>query len=199
MLTHNLESTLDRNPHHISSFPFVKPCARRQSDLVIDLHRALSTSYKTIHNMAPPDTTAIAELLTKGPFRVDIGRKQLTLAFAELYLAATTDAAKPKLVWEIEKGYPRYYVPLDSLHQNIKALFSTTEWQNGETECATIGAKVEHIDTVNGKGNDAAADIERLTIGDKSTTWVRFTSGQFKDHIRFERSEIGSWACRPLS
>ena len=45
--------------------------------------------------------------------------------------------------------------------------------------------------------NRSQAVIERLTVGSKSTTWVRFLEGPFKDFARFERSEIG-WLSFPF-
>lgn len=147
--------------------------------------------------MASIDKTSIAKLLDEGPFRVDIGRKQLTLAFAGLYLASTTDDAKPKLVWEAEKGYPRYYVPVATLHPSVRSKNTGGSADNGSTNGAVKDVKVESLDTIKASGKDGAAVIERVSIGDRSTTWVRFTSGEFKDFVRFERSEIGeckSWS-----
>ncbi|PMD47000.1 hypothetical protein L207DRAFT_150067 [Hyaloscypha variabilis F] len=70
--------------------------------------------------MSSPLLTKVSRILSKGPARSEIGRKQLTLAFGGLYLASTTAAAKPLLVWEEEKGYARYYIPGESLHSDIK-------------------------------------------------------------------------------
>jgi hypothetical protein len=140
--------------------------------------------------MAPPDVATIITILTHGPHRQEIGRKQLTLAFAGLYIASTTLSAKPALVWETEKGYPRYYVPTESLHVDIKTHLGEPD-SNGKTNGHQSSVGIETVETVKGKGNEAQAVIERLTVGARSTTWVRFLEGPLKGFVRFERSEIG--------
>ena len=147
--------------------------------------------------MAPIDKDALADLLTNGQHRSLIGGKQLTLAFGGLYIASTTLPAKPLLVWETEKGYPRYYVPIESLHNDIKAQL-TAQAKSGATNGHVVGqkdtaaeVKLEKIDEVKGKGNDSAAVIERLSVGSRSTYWVRFVEGPLMGFVRFERDEIG--------
>ena len=143
--------------------------------------------------MAPIDNSAVTELLTNGAHRSLVGTKRLTLAFGGLYIASTTVSAKPLLVWETEKGfYPRYYVPTDSLHADIKAGISAKSVDsNGSNGQNNKSVQIDVIETIKGKGNDAEAVIERLTIGPRSTTWVRFVKGPSKDYVRFEKDEIG--------
>lgn len=126
----------------------------------------------------------IAWLLVNGPNRVEVGRKQLTLAFGGLYLASTTLSSKPLLVWETEKGYPRYYVPTESLHGDVKAHVSGEEGKEK-------GLDIKVVKGDSATTEDAAAVIERLSVGEKSTTWVRFLKGPLDGFIRFERSEFG--------
>ena len=57
---------------------------------------------------------------------------------------------------------------------------------NGKPEIDVV-----KVDSVTSKDNKSVAVIERLSVGSKSTTWVQFVEGPFKDFIRFERSEIG--------
>ncbi|KAK5171986.1 uncharacterized protein LTR77_003623 [Saxophila tyrrhenica] len=132
------------------------------------------------------DTDLLKSLLAKGPPKSLGSSRELTLALGDLYIASTTLKAKPLLVWETESGYPRYYIPFDSLHQDIKAAFATGFSEGGPD------VKLEVVNNVKGE-NDAEAVIERLSIGSKSTTWVRFTGGPLKDLIRFERQEIDEW------
>jgi hypothetical protein len=140
--------------------------------------------------MSPPDTSTVVELLDNGPHRSEVGRKQLTLAFGGIYIASTTAIAKPYMVWETEKGYPRYHVPVEALHDDIKVYLSGSKSGSGTTN-GHASAAVTAIETVKGKVNNSQAVIERLTIGMKTTTWVRFVEGPLKGLIRFERSEIG--------
>ena len=144
--------------------------------------------------MSPPDSATIVNLLTNGPHRTEVGHKQLTLAFGGLYIASTTTSAKPYLVWEAEKGYPRYYIPSESLHADIKSRLKDADSgsirQNGHKAPEGPVDLIE-VETVNGKGNKSQAFIERLTVGCRTTTWVRFVEGPLKGLIRFERSEIG--------
>lgn len=144
--------------------------------------------------MSPPDEAAVTDLLTKGPHRSEVGRKQLTLAFGGFYVASTTLSAPPALVWETEKGYPRYYIPTESLHEDVKRHLADPESHDGKLNghaSAKSRVDVTRIKTVNSKGDVARAVIEKLTIGSKSTTWVRFVEGEWKGFIRFERNEIG--------
>jgi hypothetical protein len=142
--------------------------------------------------MSTSVSAEITGLVSNGPHRSEVGRKQLTIALAGLYIASTTASAKPLLVWETEKGYPRYYIPTESLHGDVKQYLTGSESSqdkvNGNGKPRVDVAKV---DSVANKDNKSAAVIERLSVGSKSTTWVRFVEGPFKDFIRFERSEIG--------
>ncbi|KAF1814742.1 DUF427-domain-containing protein [Eremomyces bilateralis CBS 781.70] len=133
--------------------------------------------------MSPPDVVAVTELLNQTPFRILTGGKQLTLAFGGLYIASTTLAAKPLLIWETEKGYPRYYIPIESLHADIQSHLASSS--------PGTSVSLATVDTVNCNGSQAV--IERLTVGSKTTPWVRFLEGPLKGHIRFERSEIDDW------
>lgn len=144
--------------------------------------------------MSSSDRAAIIDVLTHGPYRSDVGRKQLTLAFGGLYIASTTASAKPQLVWETEKGYPRYYVPIESLHADIKRYLTGQEYVEDTTnghKPSGLAVEVAAIETVKGKNSDSQAIIERVTVGSQSSTWVRFVEGPLKGLIRFERSEIG--------
>ncbi|KAG0648789.1 hypothetical protein D0Z07_5033 [Hyphodiscus hymeniophilus] len=132
----------------------------------------------------------ITHLTSNGAAKSEIGGKQLTLALGGLYIASTTNAAKPLLVWEEEKGYARYYIPTESLHDSIKALLAESPSTNGH---AGPKVKLVNVETLTSKGGEPQALIERLTVGSKSTTWARFVDGPFKDFIRFERNEIDDW------
>lgn len=127
------------------------------------------------------------ETLTKPPFRNLTATKQLTLAFGGLYIARTTVTAKPLLIWETEKAYPRYYVPTTSLHPDIRAQLS------GDSNRASNGhdkqVQLMQVDTA--KGGSGEAVVERLSVGSKSTHWYRFTQGPLKDYIRFEKDDLG--------
>lgn len=138
--------------------------------------------------MSTPAPTAITEIVSNGPYRLEVGRKQLTLAFGGLYIASTTASSKPLLVWEAEKGYARYYIPTESLHDGIKLQLT-----GSGSGAATPGLSIDvaKIDTVTSQDKKSQAVIERLTIGSKATTWVRFVEGPLNGFIRFERSEIG--------
>ena len=135
---------------------------------------------------APPD---VAHLPTYGPHRSEIGRKQLTLAFGGAYIASTTALAKPLLVWETEKAYARYYIPTESLLAEIKQRLDGTG--SGLSKESGVGIEVAKGDSAKSEETGSQAVIERLKVGSKSTTWVRFTEGPLKGFIRFERSEIG--------
>lgn len=138
--------------------------------------------------MPPSDPVTITHLVTDGPARSEVGHKQLTLALGGLYIASTTASAKPLLVWEAEKGYARYYIPTESLHDDIKQHLAGSESDRGDSEQSI---EVVKVDSVTGEDNKSHAVIERLTVGSKSTTWARFVEGPLKGFIRFERSEIG--------
>jgi hypothetical protein len=140
--------------------------------------------------MAVPDAVSVVDLLTHGPRRFETGRKQVTLVLGGLYIASTTVSAKPKLVWETEKGYGRYYIPVEALQGEIRSQLNGFPFTN-DHQAQKVSLKIEKIETVNGRGNDSKAVIEKLIVGEKRTTWVRFLEGPFKNFIRFERHEIG--------
>lgn len=145
--------------------------------------------------MSSPDRATAIDLLTHGPFRSDVGRKQLTLAFGGLYIASTTALARPQLVWETEKGYPRYYIPTASLHADIRSYLIGPEYEQSKTngnKASGLSVEITAIETVKGKNSDSQAIIERLTVGSKTTKWVRFVGGSLDGLIRFERNEIGT-------
>ena len=129
--------------------------------------------------MSSQISEVVAGLVSNGPHRSQVGRKQLTLALGGLYIASTTLTAKPLLVWETETGYPRYYIPTETLHDEIKKTVS------GSPGRGSSGVGVAAVETLEG------AVVERLTVGSKATTWVRFLEGPLKGLVRFERSEIG--------
>ena len=147
---------------------------------------------KLIATMSQIDKSALEKLITNGPNRSLVGGKQLTLAFGGLYIASTTLKAKPLLVWETESGYPRYYVPIESLHEDIKSQlgYSKDSKANG-AQSSGKAVKLEVVDSVEGKSTDSKALIEKLTIGSRSSTWTRFVEGPLMGFVRFERNEIG--------
>jgi len=135
------------------------------------------------------------ELISELPHRYELGGKQLTLALGGLYIASTTKTSKPFLVWETARSPLRYYIPTASLHDDIRWTVLSNE---PPARKGGVDIKVEVIDSVTGelKGapfddNKTEAVVERLTVGEKSTTWVRFLSAPFKDYIRIERNELG--------
>jgi hypothetical protein len=147
---------------------------------------------KPISTMSQIDKSALEKLLTDGPNRSLVGGKQLTLAFAGVYIASTTLKAKPLLVWETQSGYPRYYVPIESLHEDIKSQLGYSQDSNANgSQGSGKDIKLEVIDSVQGKSTDSKALIEKLTIGSRSSTWTRFVEGPLMGFVRFERKEIG--------
>ena len=137
--------------------------------------------------MTSIDRSAVLKLLNNGPDRTLVGGKQLTLAFGGLYIASTTLKAKPLLVWEADSGYARYYVPTEALHSSIvKKISDGASKTSGDGPDVTL----EKVDEIKGD-KDAAAVIEKVTIGSKSTAWVRFTEGNLKDLVRFEAKDMG--------
>lgn len=145
--------------------------------------------------MSSPDSSTIVHLLENGPHRFQVGRKQLTLAFAGHYIVSTTQTAKPLLVWESEKGYARYYVPVQTLHADIKQQLTETDDDSKKDTDGSIAIRtpvvVEILEKVSSGNAQAQALVEKITLGARTTTWVRFTEGILKGHIRFERNEIG--------
>lgn len=141
--------------------------------------------------MAPIDKDTLTKLLTNGQHRSLIGGKQLTLAFGGVYIASTTLTAKPLLIWETETGYPRYYVPIESLHGAIRAQLSKSVANGQSDNQSKPEIRLEVIDSAEGRDTDSKAVIERLTVDAKSTNWVRFTEGPLMGFVRFEKDEIG--------
>lgn len=149
--------------------------------------------------MSSPDTATINHILQNGPHKSEVGRKQLTLALGGHYIASTTLSAKPFLVWESEKGYARYYLPVESLHNDIRKSLSHLDAApnkevNGQA-AINIPVTVDVVERFQVKGKHTQALVEKVTVGSRSTTWVRFVEGELKGLIRFERSEIG----KPIS
>lgn len=135
--------------------------------------------------------TTVIDLLNNPPFRILPASKQLTLAFGGIYIASTTVAAKPLLVWETERGYPRYYISTESLHDDIKPHIRDSFY---ECEIFILGKEA----TMGGTGrvipsptDGPQAVIERLRMEGRWMSWVRFLKGPLEGFIRFERSETG--------
>jgi hypothetical protein len=151
--------------------------------------------------MPSPEAASILNLLENGPHSAEIGRKQLTLALGGLYIASTDASTRPQLVWEAENGYARYYIPVESLHKDIRNKLTGASIGehnvNGESKSVAPVLRVDVLDRINAKSSNAKAFIERVIIGSKATTWVRFVEGRFKDHIRFEKEEIGELDSSP--
>ena len=103
--------------------------------------------------MSSTHVAEVSNIVNNGAFRSEVGRKQLTLALGGLYIASTTVTSKPFLVWETETGYPRYYIPVETLHEDIK-----TDSTNGSVGLALV-------ETVKGKDGQPHAIIESLTVG----------------------------------
>lgn len=129
--------------------------------------------------MSSTHVAEVSNVVNNGTFRSEVGRKQLTLALGGQYIASTTVTAKPFLVWETETSYPRYYIPVEALHEDIKI-----DSPNGSVSLALV-------ETVKGKDGQPHAIIESLTVGSKTTIWARFVDGPLKGYIRFDRSEFG--------
>ncbi|KFY02161.1 hypothetical protein V490_00591 [Pseudogymnoascus sp. VKM F-3557] len=123
----------------------------------------------------------VNNIISNGTFRSEVGRKQLTLALGGLYIASTSVASKPRLVWETETSYPRYYIPVEALHEDVK------------TDSPRRSVTLALVDTIKGEDGALNATIESLTVGSKKTTWVRFVDGPLKGYIRFDKSELDAW------
>lgn len=129
----------------------------------------------------------LSTLGTKGPNRFEVGRKELTLAFGGKYIASTTVSSKPILVWERDGEYPQYYIPADTLHADIQLPSSSSQ-----PKSSVGNVKLESVEEVKSEnGKTVVAAKETLTVGGKSTAWVRFFDGPLKGYIRFERQELG--------
>jgi hypothetical protein len=132
----------------------------------------------------------VAGLLNQPPFRILPAGKQLTLAFGGIYIASTTVSAKSLLVWETEKSYPRYYIPIDSLHEEVRPHMGKPLERGG----ITISEKAWIVDTsalIKSQNNDFEGVIDHFRIGEREMKWVRFLEGPLKGYIRFEKSEMG--------
>ena len=140
--------------------------------------------------MSLQDRSTVINLLNNGPNRSEVGRKQLTIAFGGRYIASTNGSSKPQLVWETESPYPRYYLPVTSLHDDITAHINDTTHDSNGTDSGTI--RIENVEKIKSKDNESEAIVEFLTVGSKSTTWVRFLEGPLKGFIRFERNDLGT-------
>lgn len=146
--------------------------------------------------MSVPDLDAVKQVLQHGPYKSEVGGKQLTIAAAGQYIASTTAAAKPLIIWELEKTYyARYYIPQESLHTDIKKHLSDSKSQNGVQHDQSAPLKhsvsVELVDTIKAPNTDAKGLIEKVNLGPKTLTWVRYVGGQLNGYIRFERDQIG--------
>jgi hypothetical protein len=132
----------------------------------------------------------LTDLLNHLPFRTLPAGKQLTLAFGGIYIASTTVSAKPLLVWETEKGYPRYYIPIDSLHEEVRMHMGKPLERGG----ITISGKACSIDTsalIKSVDNESEGVIDIFRLEERQMSWARFLKGPLQGYIRFERSELG--------
>lgn len=163
----------------------------------LQLH-ALDIPKSSINLVLCSMAAALTELLSTKPFRVLTGTKQLTLAFGGIYIASTTVSAKPVLVWETEKGYPRYYVPTASLHPAVRSQTGFSNGQDGDHKQSATKVELKSVTDESAKNSDSKAVVERLAVGSKTTEWIRFTQGQLKDYIRFEKDDLGAY-CQPCS
>ena len=137
-----------------------------------------------VGTMADFSTETIMARLKTGPFRVLPVGKQLTLAFGGLYIASTTLAAKPMLIWETEKSFPRYYVPAASLHRDVQVLIFSGSCP------VRPDITLEKVEQVGQSGQpEPTALIEELTVGSKTLRWARFAGGLLDGYIRFERND----------
>jgi hypothetical protein len=133
---------------------------------------------------------ALTDLLNHPPFRTLPAGKQLTLAFGGIYVASTTVSAKSLLVWETEKGYPRYYIPTDSLHDEVRMHMGKPLERGG----ITISGKACSINTsalIKSVDNESEGVIDIFRLGERQMSWARFLKGPLEGYIRFERSELG--------
>jgi hypothetical protein len=130
--------------------------------------------------MAPINNEEVSALISNGAFRVLPYGKQLTLALGDLYIVSTTLSAKAQLVWETEKSYPRYYIPVASLHSDVHAIV--------QGDVAASGISIKAVNTTIDKTKAVA---EQLSVGSKSTNWVRFVDGPLKELIRIEKEDFG--------
>jgi uncharacterized protein (DUF427 family) len=151
------------------------------SDLTHTLHYNISPAGERIMSTI---TSSVRALIAKGPNRYEIGRKRVTLALGGVYVASTTLSAKPLLVWETEKPYARYYIPVEAFNDSVR---SAWKGSGGDAK-ANVPVSVTEIESI--QEGDTQAAIEEITVGNKSTTWARFASGTFKDHIRIERGDF---------
>lgn len=129
--------------------------------------------------MSSPDVSTISHLLQNGPYKSEDSQKQITIAFGGQYIASTTPASKALLVYETQGGSPVCYIPVASLHNDVRSSIG------GQ------GPNVETIETVVGPDGQPGALIEMVTFGSKTAPWVRFVEGPLKGFVRFEPSDIG--------
>jgi hypothetical protein len=124
--------------------------------------------------------------------------KQLTLAFGGIYIASTTISAKPLLVWETEKAYPRYYIPIASLQEDVRSHMGKPLERGG----ITISEKDCSVDTstlIKSHDNESEGVIDHFRLGERDMKWVRFLKGPLEGYIRFEKSEMGEKFCSSSS
>lgn len=146
--------------------------------------------------MSLSDIDTVTSVLQHGPNRSEINGKQLTLALAGEYIASSTAAVKPLLVWELEKSYyPRYYLPEQSLHADIrkhlKGLEPKGDGEGNRHAPLKLPVSVELVDTIEAQNKETKGLVEKVTVGPKTMTWVRFVGGKLNGLIRFERDDIG--------
>lgn len=133
--------------------------------------------------MASFGVSTISQIARNGPYRSEIGQKQVTVALGGLYAASTNSTAKPLLVWESERASSLYYLPVESLHHDLRDGISNKE--------AGTSTSVQTVETIKGDNGQPQALIEKVTFGSKSTTWVRFVEGKLKGFVRFDPNDIG--------
>ncbi|KFY49202.1 hypothetical protein V496_10179 [Pseudogymnoascus sp. VKM F-4515 (FW-2607)] len=131
--------------------------------------------------MSSTHAAEVSSVVNNGTFRSEESGKKLTFVLGGQYIAWTTVFTKPLLVWETETSYPRYYIPVASLHGGI------------DRDNRGGPASVVTVEQVNGKDGSPHAMIESMTVGAKKTTWARFVEGPLKGYIRFDLSELDAW------
>lgn len=134
---------------------------------------------KILAVMSSTHVAEVSSVVNNSTFRSEESGKQLTFVLGGQYIVSTTVFAKPLLVWETETSYPRYYIPVMTLHEGI------------DRDNRGGPASVVPVEGVNGKDGNLHAMIESLTVGSKRTTWARFVEGPLEGYIRFDLSELG--------
>lgn len=145
-----------------------------------------------IPNMKTLTGATVTKLLNNPPFRILPASRQLTLAFEGIYIASTTVSERPLLVWETEQSYPRYYIPVESLHEDLYSIVVAHTIHSGKQ--ARVSGQtciVETSDAFISHDGWTQAVIEHIRIGEKTMSWARFFNGPLDGYIRFEKSELG--------